>query len=153
MIVEHGTLVVVADGGGAIVYRNAGHEGAARLEIVESHDAHHASFARGDGSDKPGRYTTPEAGRTAIAGHDYHEQTERAFAARLAARLDELVGAPVHDQPQPRIVLFASPRFLGTIRSDYSARLKAALRAEVGKDLREAPSKRIEHALTQVDHL
>ncbi len=152
MIVEHGTLVVAADGGGAIVYRNAGHEGLARLEIVETHDAHHKSFTRELGTDKPGRVSTPSGGKTAVAGPDYHDQAEREFAKTLATRLDQLIGAPEHAKAQPHVVIFASPRFLGMIRSDYSVRLKGALKSEVGKDLRAAPMKQIEHALMEMDH-
>jgi protein required for attachment to host cells len=152
MIIEHGTFVVAADGGGAVVYRNAGHEGAAKLEVVETHDAHNKSFTREVGSDRPGRMSTPGGGKTAVAGPDYHDQAEREFAKRLATRLDELIGAHVHGKDQAKVVLFASPRFLGMIRSDYSARLKGALKAEIGKDLREAAPKQIEHALTELDH-
>lgn len=137
MIVEHGTLVVAADGGGAVIYRNTANEGVPKLEVVETHDAKHAS-------------STTSGGKTALAGHDYHEQGERQFAGRLATRLDELIGAHQHGKDQAGVVLFASPRFLGVIRGDYSARLKSALKAEVGKDLREAPVKQVEHALTDL---
>ncbi len=153
MIVEHGTFVVAADGGGAVIYRNTGHEGVAKLEIVENHDAHNRSFTRDVGSDKPGRMFTPGGAKTAVAGPDYHDQAEREFAKRLATRLDELVGAHVHGKEQPKVVLFASPRFLGMIRPDYSARLKAVLKAEIAKDLREAAPNQIEHSLTELDHV
>ena len=150
MIVEHGTLVVAADGGGALVYRNAGHDGAAKLELVETHDASHATFTRA-GADGHGEYAIPAGGRTAIAGHDYHDQSEREFARKLATRLDELIGAPVHGKTQPSLVLFASPRFMGMIRQDYSARMKAAIKAEIGKDMRQAAQAQIEHALIDAD--
>ena len=152
MIVEHGTLVVAADGGGAMIYHNTGHQGVAKLEVVEAHDAHHKSFTRELGSDKPGRVSTASGAKSAVAGPDYHDQAERDFAKTLATRLDELIGAPAHGKAQAHVVLFASPRFLGMIRSDYSARLKGALKAEVGKDLREAPLKQIERALAEIDH-
>ena len=152
MILEHGTWIVTADGGGAVIYRNTGHEGLARLEVVETHNAHHAAFTRDLGTDKPGRYKTPAGGKTAVAGPDYHDQAEHDFAKRLASRLDELVGAHVHAKSQPPMVLFASPRFLGMIRPAYSARRKAILKAEVGKDLREAPTAKVEHALAELDH-
>ena len=152
MIVEHGTLVVVADGGGAIVYRNADHEGAARLEVVETHDTHNKSFTHEMRSDKPGRYPTPAGGRSAVENFDHHDDAERKFAKRLVTRLDELIGAHVHGKAQPRVILFAPPRFLGMIRPDYSARLKAALQAEIGKDMRDAAPKDIAHALIEADH-
>lgn len=152
MIVEHGTLVVVSDGGGAVVYRNTGHDGVAKLETVETHDAKHASFTRDVGTDKPGRYATPAGGKTALAGHDYHEQAEQEFAKRMAVRLDELIGPEAHGKDQPKMVLFASPRFLGMIRPAYSPRVKAALKAEIGKDMREAAAAKIEQALWAHGH-
>lgn len=152
MIVEHGTLVVAADGGGAVIYRNAGHDGLARLEVVETHDAGHASFTRDVGSDRPGRGSTPGGGKTALEGPDYHDQAEREFAKRLSIRLEELIGAHEHGKTQPRLILFASPRFLGMIRADYSTRLKSQLKAESAKDLREAPPKQIEQTLAGMDH-
>jgi protein required for attachment to host cells len=151
MIVEHGTLVVAADGGGAAIYRNAGHDGLAKLEVVETHDAGHASFTRDVGTDRPGRGSTPGGGRTALEGPDYHDKAERDFARRLSIRLEELIGVHQHGKSQPGLVLFASPRFLGMIRADYSPRLKGQLKAEIGKDLREAPPKQIEHALAEID--
>lgn len=147
MIVEHGTLIVAADGGGAVVYRNASHDGSVRLEMVEIHDAHSKSFTQDGGAGADGKYAEPASGKTALAGHDYHEQGEREFATRLATRLDELVGRAKSGKDQPGVVLFAAPRFLGAIRGDYSARLKSAIKAEVGKDLREAPPKQIEQTL------
>lgn len=152
MIVEHGTLVVAADGGGAVIYRNAAHEGLARLEVVETHDAKNASFTRELGTDRPGRSATPAGGKTALAGHDYHDQGERQFATRLSTRIDDLLGAPQHGKPSTGVVMCASPRFLGMIRGDYSARLKSALKAEIGKDLREATPKQIEHTLAELEH-
>lgn len=152
MIVEHGTLIVAADGGGATIYRNTSQEGVAKLEVVEIHNASSASFTRGDGSETPGNYTAPAGGKTALAGHDYHEQGERQFASRLATRIDELIGRHEHGKDRPGVVMFASPRFLGVIRGDYSTRLKSALKAEVGKDLREAPTKQIEQTLAGLDH-
>lgn len=150
MIVEHGTLVVAADGGGAVIYRNASHDGPVRLEMLEIHDAHSKSFAQDGGSGPDGKYAGPVGGKSAIAGHDYHEQGERQFAIRLATRLDELVGRHKGGKDALGIVLFASPRFLGAIRADYSARLKSAMKAEIGKDLREAPPKQIEQALANM---
>lgn len=152
MIVEHGTLVVAADGGGAVVYRNASHEGAAHLELVEIHNADSRTFTPAAGAGDAGHYSAPVGGKISVAGPDYHEQGERQFAARLATRLDELIGRHEHGKDQPGVILFASPRFLGSIRNDYSARVKSALKAEVGKDLREASPKQIEQALTRLDH-
>jgi protein required for attachment to host cells len=152
MIVEHGTLVVVADGGKAVIYRNAAHEGLAKLEMVETLDPKHASFTRDVGTDRPGRTHTAGGGRTAVNGPDYHEQAEQEFAKHLASYLDQLLGPHAHGADPKKLVLFASPRFLGMIRPAYSARVKAALKSEIAKDLLEAPVSRIEHALTELDH-
>lgn len=152
MIVEHGTLIVAADGGGAMIYRNASHDGVAKLELVETHDARHTTFTRATGAETHGEYAAPAGGRTAIAGHDYHAQSERAFAKRLASRIDELIGPHAHGKTQPGLVLFASPHFMGMIRQDYSARTKAALKAEIGKDLRASDLKHVEQALNAAGH-
>jgi len=152
MIVEYGTLVVAADGGGAVVYRNTSHEGAARLEVVEIHNADSKTFTRAINSEVGEQYSPPASGKVSVAGPDYHEQGERQFATRLATRLDELIGRHEHGKDQPGVILFASPRFLGSIRSDYSALVKSALKAEIGKDLRDASPKQIEHALAKLDH-
>jgi len=152
MIVEHGTLVVAADGGGAVVYRNASHEGAARLEIVEIHNADSKTFTCATGAEDAGHYSAPAGGKVSVAGPDYHEQAERQFATRLATRLDELIGRHEHGKEKPGVILFASPRFLGSIRSDYTARVKSALKAEIGKDLRAASPKQIEQTLARLDH-
>ena len=56
MIVEHGTLSVAADGGGAMIYRNASHDGVAKLELLETHDARHATFTRAAGAETHGEY-------------------------------------------------------------------------------------------------
>ena len=63
-----------------------------------------------------------------------------------------MIGRHEHGKDQPGVILFASPRFLGSIRSDYSARVKSALKVEIGKDLRDASWKQIEHALAKLDH-
>jgi protein required for attachment to host cells len=153
MIIEHGTWIVAADGGGAVVYRNIGNGGAAKLELVETLDHKHASFTRDIGTDRPGRTHTAAGGRTSVSGPDYHDQAEQEFAKRLALHLDELLGPHAHGAAQQKLVLFASPRFLGMIRPAYSPRLRATLKAEVAKDLREAPAGRIEQALTELDHV
>jgi protein required for attachment to host cells len=38
------------------------------------------------------------------------------------------------------------------IRADYSVRLKSQLKAEIGKDVRESPTKQIERSLAELDH-
>jgi hypothetical protein len=72
MIVEYGTLVVAADGGGAVVYRNASREGAASLEIVEIHNADSKTFTRAIDPDVGEHYAAPASGKVSVAGPDYH---------------------------------------------------------------------------------
>jgi protein required for attachment to host cells len=152
MIIEHGTVVVVADGGAAVIYRNRGHEGVARLEKVEALDPKHSSFTRDEGTGRPGRTHTAGGGRTSMEGPDYHDQAEQEFARHLASYLDQLLGPHTHGVEAKKLVLFASPRFLGMIRAAYSARVRTALKAEIAKDLLAAPTARIEHALRELDH-
>jgi protein required for attachment to host cells len=150
MIVEHNAWVVVADGGGAAIYRNTGREGLAQLELVETHDAHHRSFTHQDGTDRPGRVASSGGVKSALAGPDYHEQGEQEFAHGLAGHLDALIGAHRHGEAEPNLILFAAPRFLGMIRPAYSARIRSVIKAEIAKDFRDASIADIEQALKHV---
>ena len=66
--------------------------------------------------------------------------------ARLAKHLDSAVAAG----KTKSIIMVASPRALGMIRPAYSHALKAAVRAELHKDLVKMPVGDIEKHLTGV---
>jgi protein required for attachment to host cells len=74
---------------------------------------------------------------------DWHAQTEHAFLMQLVARLDHAVGAGKIKS----LIIVAPPRALGVLRPAYSHGLRAALRAEIDKDLVKMPLYEIEKHL------
>jgi protein required for attachment to host cells len=152
MIIKHGTLVAVAYAGGAVIFRNCGENGVVNLEVVETHDAASSCFSRQEGADMPSSTAVLRGGQLPAAGHDPNDHDERQFAARLARHIDELIAAPEHGKDKIGVVICGSSRFLGLIRGEYSPRLRCALKAEISKDLRAAPVRQIEQALSHADH-
>lgn len=92
-------------------------------------------------SDKPGRVfdRAPPPGRRrgAMAHHDTGgERSARRFAAlAFARRIAQQLESAQHRGRFDRIVLIASPRFLGMLRRVLSPQLGRCVVAEVAKDL------------------
>jgi protein required for attachment to host cells len=74
---------------------------------------------------------------------DWHQQAEERFLRRLAGHLDGAVNAG----QAKSVVIVAPPRALGVLRQAYSHNLRAALRAEIDKDLVRLPVYQIEKHL------
>ena len=85
-----------------------------------------------------------DARRSAMKQTDWHLQAEQRFLQRLAVHLDAAINA---GQTKSLIVV-APPRALGVLRQAYSHNLRAALRAEIDKDLVKLPVYQIEKHLT-----
>src|SRR3990172_9007017 len=80
--------VLVADGGRALVFENAGDALAPKLQEVRSRRLANPP-AREQGSDKAGRYhagMSPH--RSAVETTDFHDEAEKAFMAEVAGELD-----------------------------------------------------------------
>jgi protein required for attachment to host cells len=144
LVIHHDEWVVVCDGAKALLLQNTGDAKFPNLkmrEVFEQKDLPTHLL----GSDKPGRAFSP-AGRShgTVEQTDWHNLAEQAFLTHLAQKLDALVAAG----KTKSIILAASPRALGMIRSAYSNALRAAVRAEVHKDLVKLPIHEIEKHLT-----
>jgi len=74
---------------------------------------------------------------------DWHEQGEKRFLEKLAARLD----AAVQAGEAKSLIIAAPPRALGALRQIYSQGLRGALAAEIDKDLVKMPVHEIEKHL------
>ena len=97
------------------------------------------------GTDRPGRsYSSVGSGRSAVEQTDWHDQAEQNFLTHLAERLDTAVAAG----KTKSLIVVAPPRALGMLRPAYSHALKAAVRAELDKDLVKQPVHEIEKHLT-----
>jgi protein required for attachment to host cells len=144
LLIRKGEWVVVCDGTKALVLENAGDikfPNLKTIQVFEQRDlATHES-----GTDKPGRsFSSVGHGRSALEQTDRHDQEEHTFLTHLAQHLD----AAVVSGKVKSVIVVAPPRALGVLRPAYSHALKAAVRAEVDKDLVKQPVHVIEKRLT-----
>jgi protein required for attachment to host cells len=138
--IHHGEWVVVCDGKKALVLENAGDEKFLNLKTREVFD-HPDAKTHELGTDAPGRaFSSVGSGRSAVEQTDWHTQEEDRFLRKLLGHLEAAVNA---GQVKSLIVV-APPRALGVLRHAYSHNLRAALRAEIGKDLVKLPVYEIE---------
>jgi protein required for attachment to host cells len=130
------TWILIADGARARVFANLGPGKGIEAVDGAAFDADHRSDHE-LASDKLGR-THESVGVTRHAiepHHDPHRELKRAFSERLAAMLDAKLGAKAYD----RVVLVAPPTMLGDLRAALSDHVRAAVYAELDKDLTKTP--------------
>ena len=143
--IGEGAWVVVCDGTKALLLQNAGDDKFPNLqtrEVLQQEDPP----THAQGSAPPGRVqqavgTGTE--RSADEQTDWHLQAEAAFLERVMKRLDQAVAAG----RMKSLIVVAPPRALGIIRRHYSHALRAALQAEIDKDLVKMPVYEIEKHL------
>jgi protein required for attachment to host cells len=141
--IGQGEWVVVCDGKKALVLENVGDEKFPNLKTKEVHE-HRDAKTQDLGTDAPGRaFSSVGAGRSAVEQTDWHVQEEDRFLQKLAGRLDAAVTAG----ETKSLIMVAPPRALGVLRQAYSHNLRAALQAEVDKDLVMFPLHEIEKHL------
>ncbi len=143
LVIRNGDWVVVCDGKKALLLENAGDEKFLNLKTREVLD--HPDLSTHElGTDAPGRsISSVGPGRSAMEQTDWHDQEEQRFLRNLAQRLDGAVsGGQVKS-----MTIVAPPRALGVLRQAYSHNLRAALRAEIDKDLVKLPVHEIEKHL------
>jgi len=143
LTINPGEWVVVCDGAKALILENVGDTKFPNLKTREVLE-HKPQATRELGTDKPGRsYSSVGHGRSAVAQTDWHTQEEETFLAELAAKLDQAVNG----QDVKSLIVVAPPRALGFLRQAYGHGLKAAVRAEIDKDLVKMPVHEIEKYL------
>lgn len=141
MRIQHDTLILVADGGKMLLFRNDGDADYPRFERIAGAESENPPD-RAQKNDAPGRAFSGGR-RSAYEETDFHRQAEAQFARAAAAMLDRVV-----DQRQAeRVVVAADPRTLGALRDHYSARVAGLVTAEVAKDLVKHPVAEIERIL------
>lgn len=142
--IQPGEWVVVCDGAKALVLENVGD---AKFPNLKTRDVHEQKLLATHemGTDAPGRsHSSLGHGRSAVTQTDWHDQAEQAFLTELAQKLD----AAVTSHKVKSLIVVAPPRALGMIRLHYSHALRAAVRAELDKDLVKMPVHEIEKHLT-----
>jgi protein required for attachment to host cells len=145
LLIHGDEWVVVCDGAKALVLQNVGDAKFPNLKTVEVFEQ--KDLATHElGADAPGRAFSPAShgSRGTVEQTDWHDQSERTFLLHLVKHLDAALAAG----KTKSIILVAPPRALGMIRPGYSHGLRAAVRAEVDKDLVKMPIHEIEKHLT-----
>ncbi len=129
MLVSHGALILVIDGGKMSLFRNRGKDFAADLELVEK-GAKHAANTADLGTDKPGRsFSSTGLLRSAHQSTDFHQAEEDVFAAAATEKLNGLA-----KQSNLDFIVVAAPHVLGVMRQHYSTDFRKRLVAEINKD-------------------
>ena len=142
MKLDKGDWLVVCDGRKALILENAGDTMFPNLHTREVRE--HEDFSTSSqGGDVPGKVQHSTGARSAMEQTDWHDESERAFLKTLAERLN----VAVTTGETTALTMVASPRALGMIRADYSAAVRKALRAELGKDLVKLPVYEMEKQL------
>lgn len=141
--IGQGEWIVVCDGTKALVLENVGDEKFPNLKTREVYEQE-APRTHEQGTDAPGRaISSIDARRSAMEQTDWHDQAEHRFLQNLASHLD----AAVHAGKTRALIVVAPPRALGVLRQAYSHNVRAALRAEIDKDLVKLPVHEIEKHL------
>jgi protein required for attachment to host cells len=141
------TFILIADGARARLFVN--HGPGKGMEAVEGgeysadHRPSHELLR-----DKPYRsFESVGAMRHPIEPReDPHRELKRSFAERLASMLEEKLAQKVFD----RIVLVAPPVTLGDLRAALSAPVRAAVYAELDKDLTKTPTAELPQHIGEV---
>lgn len=128
--IPSGTRIVVADGGGARILRNAGEDGSLSLQQLEVIDPAQLPLATPAGSQPP-----------ELSGASVEEA---GFAKRLAQRLNE--DALKHRYQH--LVLLADPHTLGQMRPLLHKEVQQRLIREDPRNLANAPLEEIARALS-----
>jgi protein required for attachment to host cells len=141
------TWVLIADGARARILEN---DGPGRgLEAVEGcvysgeHGATHEIV-----SDRPGRaFASVGAQRSAMeARSDPHRELKKKFAHRLA----DVLAGKLQEKTYDRLVIVAAPSALGDLRAALDDQVRAAVAAEVAKDLTKTPDAEVADHLKDV---
>ncbi|MBI4182557.1 MAG: host attachment protein [Proteobacteria bacterium] len=130
------TWVLVADGARAKIFESVGHGGALAPAFDYESAAPHAA-SREIASDRPGRtFDSSGLGRHAKQPPtDPHEYEKAKFLREMSRRLEEGYNSGAFR----RLVLVAPPKALGELRATLSGPVRAAVAAEVNKDLTHLP--------------
>ncbi|WP_158529979.1 baeRF12 domain-containing protein [Paracoccus sediminilitoris] len=127
-MLPHNTMVVVADGHSATIYRNTAKNG---IELSQTDQVTPASLT------KPSQMAIPDE----AAPND--ENDEAAFAVDLTHHLNTLM----LQQGMDDVAIIADPSTLGVMRKHYHKELQLRLRKEIAKTMTNSDIPSIQTAL------
>jgi len=129
MLIPHGALILVMDGGRLRLLRNRGQEASLDLHVIDERSFHNPPD-RMLVSDAPGRsFESRGATRHAYDAVDRHERREENFAKEAVALLRHEMKA------DNAVVIIAPPRTLGELRAHLDRRISDRIIGEIDKDL------------------
>jgi len=128
IMIPHDGYVLVGDGRKALILRNEGTALEPRLRVQRVFEAPPNPPTHEQGTERPPRVRFGDR-RSALEQPDWHEIAEHRFAATVAAALDRIVDEGA------ALVIAAPPRTLSELRHTLSDRVRAAVIADVDKDL------------------
>ena len=141
MKLKTGTIVFVGDSEKCLVLRNQGDEEIIDLRVQTALVEDNPS-TREQGTDRPGRFPTPNAQFSAVSNADWHLLKKDSFANELSSLIEKSAS-------NEEIILIADAKTLGRIRPALSKTVKSQIRAEITKDLTHHTIPAIEKIIEQ----
>jgi protein required for attachment to host cells len=140
MQIDHGAMVLVADGRKLLFFRNKGDAAYPNLEAETVREQDNPAD-RDQASDAPGRaFNSVGSHRSAMEEVDFHELEEARFAAEAAELLKHRAMAHDYD----KLIIVAPPTALGEMRKHLHKEVQDRLVGEIAKDLTNHPVPEIE---------
>jgi protein required for attachment to host cells len=144
MRISKGTMILLANGAKALLYRNDGGVDNLSLTVISEAEIENPATSQ-QGTDTPGRtQASAGANRSSYSETDLHQEQEDAFARETAEKLE----AEVSQNPDAGIIIVAAPRVLGVLRNHYGRSTREQMVAEIDKDLTNSPKDRVSELLS-----
>ncbi|HEX7740810.1 MAG TPA: host attachment family protein [Sphingobium sp.] len=145
MWIDHGAMVLVADGRKMLLFRNKGDRNLPNLE-AETVKLQDNPYDRDQASDAPGRAVNSVGShRSAMEQTDFHELEATRFAVEAA----ELLKRRAFSNDFEKLIVVAPPGALGEMRKHYHKEVQSRLVGEIAKDLANHPVPEIERIIAQ----
>lgn len=145
MWIDHGAMVLVADGRKMLFFRNKGDRISPNLE-AETVKIQDNPPNREQSSDGSGRGPNSVGShRGAVEQTDFHELEEARFAVEAA----ELLKRRAFANDFEKLIVVAPPTALGEMRKHYHKEVQSRLVGEIPKDLANHPVPEIERIIAQ----
>jgi len=142
------TWILIANASRARLYRQHGRSGSWRT-VQEFQHPESSAMGRDLRTDRPGRVQQRMAsGRSAAA--EPHVPPKRLEAAHFARELATQLSASLRDAGAARLVLVAPPRFLGLLRKELDAPLRAHVVESLNADLTSVGVAELPKRLTEL---
>jgi protein required for attachment to host cells len=141
---EQDTWILVCDARKALILCNTGDQVFPKLVMRETLE-HPDPLQHELGTDEPGRVFSGKGGRRAtIEPRDFQAEAEEAFLKTVAGDISRRVASG----EIKKLIVVAPPRAMGMLRHDFSAAVRAVIKAELEKDYVRQPIHEIERHLT-----